>query len=237
MKQKEKKRIASKLFAALVVLTLISCCFVGTTFARYTSSDSGVATVTVANWSIAFENGDQQNLEDNLTIANLSPCDEDFTSDNRKNSTGRVMVAQLWNRGEVDALVTITTSGVSFTYNQVTDINSFADAQTAWNNTHDDNLDIDNEGQLFDLFSIKFYDAPKDGNELTVGDEFTIAHGDGRNIYAEVTWTTNDSQSSVGNTSWADALDTFVGTYVGAVNWTVTYTAVQSSEIPETDHS
>lgn len=49
---KQKTRIASKLFAALVVLTLISCCFLGTTFARYTSTSTGKAIIRVANWSI-----------------------------------------------------------------------------------------------------------------------------------------------------------------------------------------
>ena len=44
----KKKSIFIKLFVALVALTLISCCFLGSTFARYTSEDSGTASVNVA---------------------------------------------------------------------------------------------------------------------------------------------------------------------------------------------
>lgn len=61
---KQKTRIASKLFAALVVLTLISCCFLGTTFARYTSTSTGEAMIHVANWSInsdLIDHDDQTN--------------------------------------------------------------------------------------------------------------------------------------------------------------------------------
>ena len=51
----KKKRIVSKLILALVVLTAISCCFLGSTFARYTSGGSGASSVDVAKWDVQFD--------------------------------------------------------------------------------------------------------------------------------------------------------------------------------------
>lgn len=46
----EKKRISSKIFVALAALTLVSCCFLGTTFARYTTgTTSGSAGADIAD--------------------------------------------------------------------------------------------------------------------------------------------------------------------------------------------
>ncbi|MBQ2994722.1 MAG: hypothetical protein IJB37_07320 [Peptococcaceae bacterium] len=48
MKKSKTMRAAS----FLLVLTLMTSCFVGSTFAKYTSTASGTATATVAKWSI-----------------------------------------------------------------------------------------------------------------------------------------------------------------------------------------
>lgn len=48
MKKSKTMRIAS----LLLVLVLVTTCFVGTTFTKYTSSANGTATATVAKWSI-----------------------------------------------------------------------------------------------------------------------------------------------------------------------------------------
>ena len=48
----QRKSIGAKLFIALIALTLISCCFLGSTFARYTSGGKGSASTGVAKWSI-----------------------------------------------------------------------------------------------------------------------------------------------------------------------------------------
>ena len=50
----KKKNMIARICGLLIVLTLISCCFLGTTFARYTSNVSGTASVTVAKWDIDF---------------------------------------------------------------------------------------------------------------------------------------------------------------------------------------
>lgn len=105
MKQKEKKRIASKLFAALVVLTLISCCFVGTTFARYTSTNvGGNATIDVAKWDIDVASGSTVMVgETTANITQLSPSKD--TTDNATNTSTPVLVAVVTNKSEVSATI------------------------------------------------------------------------------------------------------------------------------------
>lgn len=88
-----KKNIFSKLFVALVVLTLISCCFLGSTFARYTSEGTGSASVEVANWKIDVTGGGTEGATEVSFTQQLSPSAEDGTG--RVNSTGRILVATI----------------------------------------------------------------------------------------------------------------------------------------------
>ena len=48
----KKKNLIARICGLLIVLTLISCCFLGSTFARYTSTGTGTASVAVAKWDI-----------------------------------------------------------------------------------------------------------------------------------------------------------------------------------------
>ena len=47
-----KKNRTMRVAVLMLALTLLTCCFVGSTFAKYTSTASGTASVTVANWEI-----------------------------------------------------------------------------------------------------------------------------------------------------------------------------------------
>ena len=111
---KQKRKILPKLFAALVVLTLISCCFLGTTFARYTSTGENLASVEVANWDIKFENASSASLDENIKFGQLSPsmavAEEDTT---RSNSTAPKLVAVIKNNSEVNAKVSVTVGDVT----------------------------------------------------------------------------------------------------------------------------
>ena len=53
----KRKSVVSKILLLVVLLTLVSCCFLGSTFARYTSSGSGTGTLQVAKWDVSNENG------------------------------------------------------------------------------------------------------------------------------------------------------------------------------------
>ena len=73
----KKKGIASKLFIGLTGLTLLSCCFLGTTFARYTSGGSGTAEVGVALWDVDFSGtGGTDSTGWETEMGDLSPAQE-----------------------------------------------------------------------------------------------------------------------------------------------------------------
>lgn len=227
MKQKEKKRIASKLFAALVVLTLISCCFVGTTFARYTSGDSGVASVQVANWYVSIApNGTTVGDETIASFGDLSPNMNTYSGESydinsaRKNTTPEVLVATIEYNCEVDADITITAGNVAY-YN---------------GNTPVENPDYDLSG----VFTINLYYSTTSGtwddsntsNTITSGTKLELANKRTGTLYifASVTWTSDTSSTNFG--SVADERDTWIGGNITELRYNISYTAVQASQTP-----
>lgn len=53
-----KKNIAMRVASLILMCTIVTSCFVGSTFAKYTSSVSGTSTATVAKWSIKLDDTD-----------------------------------------------------------------------------------------------------------------------------------------------------------------------------------
>lgn len=217
----KKKGIASKLFLLVVLLTLISCCFLGSTFARYISTESGNATMQVAKWSINVTNGEDGDAT-TAVFDKLSPSKDNYvsTSEPRKNSTGRVLVATIKNTGDVDALV-------SFTVGEAV-LKGTGDAEIeSWGSY--------SEATVQGLFSIALYTntmgnaegatAYKPGETEAIN---VVATSGALYVYAEVTWTSQDAISE----QYADGLDTWVGQNVESVAYALTYTAVQNSEKP-----
>lgn len=209
---KQKTRIASKLFAALVVLTLISCCFLGTTMARYTTSDSGVASVDVALWNIEFT-GDATD-ESTFSFGDLSPAMEKYDgSTARTHSTNPELIVSITNNSDVSAKVKVSQADPYF---------GFQGNAGAYENALDD------------IFTISYYRAYTSETENTpyaLDTEVTLAKGQTLDIYAVVTW-----NSDVGGVTGdaADARDTFIGENITSVNWSLVYSAVQASELPPT---
>ena len=237
---KQKTRIASKLFAALVVLTLISCCFLGTTMARYTSTGTGTATVSVAKWDIDVTGGGTDGST-TVSFDKLSPSEANYTNINATNTTKRIKVATLKNSGEVDALVTVTVGDPAFK-----DINgNWYSQQTSV--VDDNGMGVaPSVAELSAVFSIKFYAEDSDESRIYLdpNNQFSVELLYGSNnqayIYAEVTWTTyyDVNSGSAINSYWkgvyADRLDTWIGENIKEVSWNLSYTAVQASELPKT---
>ena len=220
----KKRGIFSKLFFSVVMLTLISCCFLGSTFARYTSGGSGTATLEVAKWDVKNTKGSL-----NVTFDKLSPSMEDYYTSNgdyeaetpRTHSTGKVLVATIENKGDVNALVTFTfgtetlTCGAAYGQGVATD-----GAPT--------------RAEVEAVFDIKLWYGTKTTNAtnaMTSGK--TKVNVPATNgviyVYAEVIWT-SDIGEIKGTT--ADKRDTWIGQYVKSVTYTISYTAVQNTELP-----
>ena len=239
----KKRGIFSKLFFSVVMLTLISCCFLGSTFARYTSGGSGTATIQVAEWKIS----DGEGFVD-IKTNQLSPSKKVYEETNgtnaaRSHSTGRILVATIKNEGEVGAMVTLTTG-------DTVKLTKLATANYATDTT---GLTIEALGgnplqtEVEALFSIKLYVNTTDSavaatkygtgvyeNGIELAAKTGVAY-----IYAELTWTSADITYYEATTnhahaeSLADALDTWVGENITEIGFAVSYTAVQNTELPK----
>lgn len=225
-----KKNIASKLVLALFILTLISCCLLGSTFARYASGDSGTASIGVAKWDVTLDDSAMTHItvDDNK----LSPSMNTYngTAD-RQHATGKLLVATIENDGEVDALVTVTASdlAISLTSGDY-DASGYSVSGASYTGNGA------SEDQVAALFSIQLYRSNSatwtSGEALTSGSSFELAvDAEPIYIFAEVTWTSSDLAY---NEATSDAIDTWAGMNVASVGCTISYTAVQNSTLPTT---
>ena len=220
----KKKNLIARICGLLIVLTLISCCFLGSTFARYTSNVSGTASVQVAEWDINF--GDASTgIELTWGEDKLSPSMSGYDTvgaAETSNATQLVKVATITNNGDVDASVTITgANGVALAEEAHPDTVTSTAAYSG---------DI-TEAAVKGLFTITFTDSY--GSPLTDNTFSVPAQGGTYDIYAIVTWTTDYTEcTSAEDAEAVDALDTFVGQYVTSVAWNIEFTAVQSSMQP-----
>ena len=235
----QKKSIASKLLLAAIALTLISFCFLGSTFARYTSSNGGSASLNVAKWDVSMGEGSIL-----VNFGQLSPSmaeydDADASApDARSKVTEKKLVATISNNGDVDANITINFGNEKVTKGGVA---NYGDGITV------DGTGNPTEQNVLDLFEIKLYYGTTEGAEnattgLTPGQTVALTTESKIYVYAEVIWTSADvsywnycGADEAAHTSaavMADALDTWVGKNVTSVGYDISYTAVQNSELP-----
>ena len=216
----KRKSVVSKLLLLVALMTLVSCCFLGSTFARYISTGTGTATIQVAKWAI--------NVGDTGSGAaqfdKLSPSMDPYDGSVRTNPSGKILVASMSNGGDVDALVKFT----------VDEVNVASDAAYGKGVATDG---IPTADEVKEVFSVKFYYALTNSaadatNEITdkgitlnaAGGHMTAIY-----IYAEATWT-SDTENITGDK--ADLRDTYIGKYVANVVYSYTWEAVQATELP-----
>lgn len=226
----QRKSIGAKLFIALIALTLISCCFLGSTFARYTSGGNGSASTGVAAWNINGPGADEITVTFDEGLSPSMSSFENSSGADVSNSTAPTLIATITNEGDVAASITISVENLVLTYQNS---DSFASIQ-------DKPSSVKTEEQVKGLFDIALYygssaswtdDYLLNGisSGAAIGD--TLGVGESISIYAVVTWTTKYSDSGNEGVDM-DELDTFAGENVATVSWDVSYTAVQASEIP-----
>ena len=240
---KQKTRIASKLFAALVVLTLISCCFLGTTMA--------------AKWDIDFTGPATGNAT--ADFGKLSPsqtgyADLEENETDTSHSTAYTLVATIKNNSDVAANVTVSANATpTLTTATVggTTVSFDATGYSYGTEEGQKNKVVGkgaSQSQAEALFSIALYysyseTSSTDSGATKIESNTVIALEDSEEtnntayIYAIVTWTTDYDAVGAGadnsnNGALQDAIDTWVGENVTNVKWDLSYTAVQASELP-----
>ena len=213
----KKKRIVSKLVLALVLVAVVSMCFVGVTLARYVSGTSGSSTANVAKWDVSF--GDDETIS--VTFGAFSPSDAAYVDSSvRTNESVRTQAVVITNNGDVEADVTLTL-GSAMTVTKASGAEEFG--TTGYTETSID--DNPTEDQVKGLFTFKFYDAASGGEEIESGTAFTIDSSESKTIYATIVWTSADATLKTN----ADALDTWVGENIESVGINFTISAVQGS--------
>ncbi len=198
----KRQNVTKTLLVAVVLLTLISACFLGSTLARYTTTGGGTAEVEVAKWSIK-ESTLGTATDTTINFGKLSPAYE--TANSGSNSIS-ALVLTVTNESDVDALLTVS-----------------ADAAATLVGIEE--IATDKQDDATACFSIKLYtdascttELPTEGVTLAAKTESATAS---QSIWAKITWTTS-----------SDALDTEIGENVSAVTWKISWTAVQSSQLP-----
>ena len=216
----KRKSVVSKLLLLVALMTIVSCCFLGSTFARYISTGTGTATIPVAKWSIKV--GDTGSGA--AQFDKLSPLAAPYEGTVRANTSGKILVASMSNGGDVDALVKFT----------VGEVNVASDAKYGQGVATDG---IPTADEVKEVFSVKFYyaltkSADAATNEIPAGGVTLNAAGGQMTaiyIYAEATWT-SDTETITGDD--ADLRDTYIGQYVANVVYNYTWEAVQVTDLP-----
>ena len=255
----KKKGIASKLFIGLTGLTLLSCCFLGTTFARYTSlsccflgttfarytsGGSGTAEVGVALWDVDFSGtGGTDSTGWETEMGDLSPAQESkdgwTEGGSRTHSTEKKLIGVVTNNSDVDASVTISLNSETPVFHNAKGIQMNEDVFGTGiaSNGVDAGASMT---EVQNLFSITVYYSTTNSAEAATK-EFKDAQrlsaktGDSTNslyVFAVVTWTSSDNIQNDDDGTLADAIDTWVGENVASLSYSFTLTAVQASELP-----
>lgn len=201
----------------VLILTLISCCFLGSTFARYTTGGEGTGTLEVATWKLSHA-GD--NIDVNFDM--LSPSKDVYSSEVRSNSTGRLLVATITYEVDVETILTFSTGEAVFGGSPTYGSKGVAS----------DGIPTANE--VKEVFSIALYvnESGNDAGAATAYSEITLeAESSGTiYVYAEVTWTSDTATIKGEN---ADKRDTWIGGNITGLTYNISYTAVQNTQIPE----
>ena len=204
---------------ALLVLTLVSFCFVGFTFARYTSSGNGTATATIAKWSVTGTFAGEADAA--IDMKNISPSMNEYNgtsyvADNaRKNTSKSIQVLTIKNESDVDALVKVTAT-ISIVEPSPAGVT--------------DKMSAEN---ILKHFTVTLYKA--DGTQITEDAIRLAAKASDSEaaqlvVSAKITWTSDLNETVFG--AAADAEDTYIGQYLDVLTVTINYTAVQGSQLP-----
>lgn len=232
----KKKNIASKLVLVLFVLTLISCCLLGSTFARYVSGGTGSASIGIAKWDVT-------GLPDSasISVTKISPAKDAATETNKTTPRQNIAVAAtalatITNHSDVDADVTVTVSGYKVTLVQNAEFST-----SGWETD-----DKPSQAEMMDTVQLQFATSANEQTQPTTWS--TVNNATSFSVYNNtlaaktesatasiciwyrVIWESQDDNTKVDD---ADAFDTWIGQNVTSISANLSFSAVQFSELPK----
>lgn len=237
MEKSDKKRILTRVLVVLAALTLLSCCFLGSTFAKYVTNADGSASVGVAKWDVDFTGAGTSAI----SFGELSPSKDAWNGtaarQNPIDIKDNAPALTITNNSEVDAIVTVKIAAPTFNYH--TGKGSIGGAGAP---SMEQALKViafqyalDTGSTAYTSLTWNSVAAAGSSVDVTLnanGGTTTTAK-----LYLRVVWTSLDTEELYGadaSEANADNLDTWFGENVDTVTANLTYSAVQASELPTT---
>ena len=232
MEKSDKKRILTRVLIVIAALTLLSCCFLGSTFAKYVTSAGGSAQVNVAKWDLSMTANGNTAVVVGGDDAKLSPDVADFADGNRIHKHAGALAMTIRNNGDVAADVDVTFSVKGY---QDTNGSWF----TGWSTSGIENdEDVPSETEATSTLKIQVAvttsstlpaaDASDWKDYGTVSVNNVAAKGGVVYVYIRAVWDTMDDLGE----ATSDKIDTWLGENISAVVADISYSAVQASELP-----
>lgn len=242
-KKTEKKRIFSKLTVCVAALALVSCAFVGGTFARYTSGEYVTpGGVNIADWNVEI-------IDEGIDIFEMAPNYEEYGGTGYNAASVRSytvsaggQILKIVNHGQVPAKVTI----------KVKDDSMVMESKDGEAITLPTSPVVDGEMQnpewngvdISDIFEIGTLTVQYSG-ETTALEGDTVSQG-GYTIYTatiktdeyvtvsvgSVTWTSDLESDGANCGNYGDLRDTWIGTNVAKIGYEMTWSADQAENVP-----
>lgn len=233
MEKSDKKRILTRVLVVLAALTLLSCCFLGSTFARYVTNADGSAQVNVAKWDLIMTANGSTEVVVGGDGAKLSPDAADWADGtDRIHKHAGALAMTITNKGEVAADVDVTFSVKGY---QDTNGSWF----TGWSTSGiQNNEGVPSETEATTTLKIQVavttsLTLPAAGADEwkdygTVSVKNVAAKGGVVYVYIRAVWDTDDDLGE----ATSDKIDTWLGENISAVVADISYSAVQASELP-----
>lgn len=239
MEKSDKKRILTRVLIVIAALTLLSCCFLGSTFARYVTNANGSASVGVAKWDIDVSNATDGTVKE-VEFGKLSPLMAAWENGKtRVKQCGDTQAATtITNSGEVNAAVTITL-GTDPTFKGAggTSVNSqFNNTYGIVGGANQPSLTEAKETIIIQ-FAVKTLGQPGDDDwfNYSQSKSVTLKPQESCTVYVRALWMSKDGAGRNGeNIPYADLIDTWLGENVASVSVDLVLSAVQASERPTT---
>lgn len=256
---KEQKKSTSKVIVRsaliLLLLTLISGCFLGSTFARYVSKGEGDLSGEVAKWSITETSTDGTGTAA-VDLGDFSPNMNKYNNAVRTRSLSDVGLFKITNEGDVDAFLYLTIAGASVT--PASD-DTITTTVTAYG-YDDGGTNASTTAYVFDQDPTDTYEpsssefaqvfaitATVTYSGSTTQDQtyYILKPNDSIKVSVNVTWTSdlsgdNENDKTVpedmfpeaAGVVYGDLRDTWIGENIAAVGFSYSWYALQGSELP-----
>lgn len=233
-KKLEKKSVLKKLTIGIAAMALISCAFVGGTFARYTTGEKEIpGGVNVADWKIEV-------IEDAADIFEFTPNMDAYATESgprSKTVTEGGKILEIKNSGKVAATVTIKVDTDSYVMEDK-EGNPAEFPKYSVVNGEAVNAEWEKVTSVSNIFTLGDLTVQYSGStttetvpEGTVKTyEITLQPGESVIVsIGKVVWT---SDLTGENGAYGDLRDTWIGENISQIGYKMTWSAVQAEELP-----